>query len=218
MTGKQPRFSTSTSESKWRSMPNLVTNENSNIESRTFLHGEAIPVDPNSKKQQTKLTRKTGFYKVNESPEKCSVHSKSTKQKIREFFNRKSVSKSKKNTQKSVSSPEDALALGRAVRCHPSIDTAYTIEVHRPADEQTFGFNLRKGLDENKEGIFVSEIGNKKTEKFLGGLLHVGDEVLEINNTNVRKKSLAFVQELIKDADKIELAILPSSTLKEQQT
>jgi hypothetical protein len=196
-------------------MPNLPTSENAFAENRTFMHGEAIPLDPTSKKHHTKFTRRTGFYKVNEIPGKCSTHSRSKKQKIREFFHRKSSSKSKKNSEKLVSSPKEALALGRVVGCHSSIDTAYIIELRR-SDKVTFGFNIRKGYEERDDGMFVCKIVDKKAEKFLGGLLHVGDEILEINGTDVREKSLAFVQKLIKNAEKLELVILPFSSSKEQ--
>ncbi len=192
-------------------MPNLGTSENAFAENQTFVHGEAIPLDPTAKKHHTKFTRKTGFYKVTESPGKCSTHSKSKKQKIREFFHRNSATKSKENSQKLVSSPKEAFSLGKVVRCHPSIETAYIIELCKP-DKGSFGFNIRKGHGKRKDGMFVCKIVDKKAEKFLAGTLHVGDEILEINSTNVRAQNLAFVQKLIKNTNKLELVVLPYST------
>jgi hypothetical protein len=73
-------------------MPNLRQSE---TESRAFVYGEAIPLDPTAKKHYTKFTRKTGFYKLNESQGKSQ--SRTIKQKFRDFFRRKRSSKSKKN-------------------------------------------------------------------------------------------------------------------------
>lgn len=191
-------------------MPNISSEENTFADNRTFVRGEAIPLDPTSRTNNTKFTRKTGFYKVNESAEKCPAHSRSKKHKLRRFFNRKSASKS------AVSSPKEALALGRIVRCHPSMEGAYIIELCKH-DKGSFGFNIRKGYEKRKDGIFVCKIVDKKAEKFLSGLLHVGDEILEINGTNINEKSLAHVQKLIRNSDKLQLTILPYSKGKELQ-
>ena len=189
-------------------MPNLSNGENTFGDNRTFMRGEAIPLDPASRTNNTKFTRKTGFYKVNESTEKCPADSRSKKGKIRRFFNRKSASKLV------VSSPKEALALGRVVRRHSSTEAAYVIELCKQ-DKGTFGFNIRKGYEKRKDGIFVCKIVDKKTEKFLSGLLHVGDEILEVNGSNINEKSLAYIQKLIKNVDKLQLTILPYSAGKE---
>lgn len=167
------------------------------------MYGEAIPYDSTTRKPLTKFTRKTGYYKVNDT------RSRSKKQKIGDFFLGKTSTKCRKNSHTlSVSSPTKALALGRVVRYHENNETAYIIELCRN-DSGSFGFNISKGYEQRKDGIFVRKIEDKMAGKFLVGLLHVGDEILEVNSTNVTEKSLEFVQKLIKNADKLELAILP---------
>ena len=113
-----------------------------------------------------------------------------------------------------MSSPKEALALGRVVRRHSSTEAAYIIELCKE-DKGTFGFNIRKGYEKRKDGIFVCKIVDKKTEKFLSGLLHVGDEILEVNGSSINEKSLAHIQKLIKNVDKLQLTILPYSAGKE---
>ena len=189
-------------------MPNLSNGEHTIVENCSFVRGEAIPLDSTPRTNNTKFTRKTGFYKVNESDEKSPTHSRSKKAKILRFFNRKSASKSV------VSPPKEALALGRIVRCHPSTEGAHIIELCKHG-EGTFGFNIRKGHEKRRDGIFVSKIVDKKAEKFLPGLLHVGDEILEINGASINDKSLAHAQKLIRNADKLHLTILPHSGRKQ---
>ncbi|XP_028407697.1 uncharacterized protein LOC114530289 [Dendronephthya gigantea] len=199
---------------KWKSMPNLSNgSETISLENRKLMYGEAIPLDPTAKKQQTKFTRKSGFYTVNESSREDSYDSKRKPGMFREkFFAKKGKTKSKKNSRiADVSSPQQGLALGRMVRCHTCVETAYIIELNKP-EEGTFGFDISKGNEKHEDGVFVRKITDKKTEKFLGGLLNVGDEILEINNTSVRGESLTFVQKLMQNAEKIQLAILPCST------
>lgn len=193
-------------------MPNLSNGETISFENRKLMYGEAIPLDPTGKKHQTKFTRKSGFYKVNESPRGNSFDSAKKRKFRQKLFAKRGKTKSKKNSHViDVSLPTEGLALGRMVKCHAVIETAYIIELNKPK-KGTFGFDICKGNKEREDGMFVCKIADKKTEKFLGGLLHVGDEILEINDTSVRHESLAFAQRLMQNAEKLQLAILPCTT------
>ena len=98
---------------------------------------------------------------------------------------------------------------------HSSTDNAYTIELSKP-ENGSYGFRLQNGYRHHKNGIFVSKIADKRAQKFLGGFLSVGDEVMEINSTSVQDQNCKTVNKLVRNSEKLLLTILPYSARKDK--
>ena len=199
-------------KAKWNSMPNLPTSQNECNQNIEMMYEEAIPVEPNNncKKHRSKFGRRSGLYVVNENPEERDLQPISTSQKLklRRLFHKKGSPKMQTSKYTSVSSPKEAQSIGRLISFHPTVEAAYVVEIRRPASG-ALGFLIQKGYHQHRNGIFICRMTDKKIEKFFGGLIHIGDEILEINNTNIQEKSVEFVNKLIKSSDKLHMTILP---------
>lgn len=198
---------------KWKSLDNLtnMAHDNTIFTNYISLKGDAIPMDGKNKRV-SKFSRKTGFYSVNDQPKECPLQSKKKKHKMRRFCE-KVQSKKKDNASRLITSPSEIRTLGRYIGQHPDIINAFIIELHK-LENKTFGFNIRKGYEDHKNGVFVSKIVDKKAEKFLCGLINVGDEILEIDRTAIREESFSLVKSQLSDANKLVLTILSHSSRK----
>ena len=204
-------------KNKWQSMPNLSANHEYDCnQNRKMMYGEAIPVDPNEdkKKNNSKFGRKSGLYVVNDSPEK--MHQElPAKKKItlrRKLFHKNGSTKACPSKYTTVSAPQQAQSMGRMVGLHATNEAAYVVEINRLASG-SFGFSVtQKGYSQYKKGIFISKIADKRKAKFFAGLIHVGDELVEINSTSVQDQNLASVNKLINNSEKLLITILPYSS------
>ena len=64
-------------------------------------------------------------------------------------------------------------------------------------------------------GIFVTRLGDGHPAKILAGLLQVGDEILEINGQDIRRKKLDDVYDLMMDNDALMLHVRPLASRAE---
>ena len=216
---QEPYTATNSSKKeKWQSMPNLVPNHDNFPDDQQMMYGEAIPVDPEEKGVQRKKKRgwRSSTYMVNTSPGQ-EDNEKYEKQKHKfwlksKFFHKKNSLKPKGYALKipTVGAPKKAQPIGRIMGPHLKTQHAYTLELCRP-ESGSYGFHLQNGYRQFKKGVFVSKISDKKAKKFLGGFIHVGDEVLEINSTNVQEQNYSTVYKLLTSSEKLSLTLLPYS-------
>ncbi|XP_063966196.1 uncharacterized protein KIAA1614-like [Lytechinus pictus] len=105
-----------------------------------------------------------------------------------------------------VTSPTHGRKIGRLLDIKP--DRTQVIELVKPPNGP-FGFYIAKGTSANGNGIFVTRLGDGHPAKILAGLLQVGDEILEINGQDIRRKKLDDVYDLMMDNDSLVLHVRP---------
>ena len=184
-----------------------------------MMYGEAIPVDPNEdkKKNNSKFGRRSGLYVVNDdSPEKMHQELPAKKKMTlrRKLFHKNGSTRTCSSKYTAVSAPQEARSMGRMVGLHATNEAAYVVEINRSTGG-SFGFSVtQKGYSQYEKGIFISKIADKRKAKFFAGLIHVGDELVEINSTCVQDQNLASVNKLINNSEKLLITILPYSSRK----
>ncbi|XP_045553272.1 uncharacterized protein KIAA1614 [Salmo salar] len=93
-----------------------------------------------------------------------------------------------------VGSPSGVSSVGRVAQAFP--DGTLLLELSRPPIGP-FGFLLSRGKGRLDSGVYVEEMGDSSTVKMYGGLLGVGDELLEVNGEKVAGLSLDLVTRLM---------------------
>lgn len=89
-----------------------------------------------------------------------------------------------------------------------SLDGTQVVELRRPPG-RSFGFFLARGRLHSHHGVFVSRMHDARARKVLHGLLDVGDEILEVNGTDVRDADIVTVNSLMKNQTTVLLTVLP---------
>ncbi|KAM9504322.1 uncharacterized protein KIAA1614-like isoform 1-T2 [Salvelinus alpinus] len=93
-----------------------------------------------------------------------------------------------------VGSPSGVRSVGRVAQAFP--DGTLLLELSRPP-KGPFGFLISRGKGRPDSGVYVEEMGDSSTVKMYGGLLGVGDELLEVNGEKVAGLSLDLVTRLM---------------------
>ncbi|XP_071019227.1 rho GTPase-activating protein syd-1-like [Oncorhynchus clarkii lewisi] len=93
-----------------------------------------------------------------------------------------------------VSSPSGVRSMRRVAQAFP--DGTLLLELSRPP-KGPFGFLISRGKGRPDSGVYVEEMGDSSTVKMYGGLLGVGDELLEVNCEKVAGLSLDLVTRLL---------------------
>ncbi|XP_071496178.1 uncharacterized protein [Diadema antillarum] len=111
-----------------------------------------------------------------------------------------------------VTLPTHGRKIGRLLAVKP--DGTQVIQLVKPPNGP-FGFYIAKGTSSHGDGIFVTRLGDGHPAKILAGLLHVGDEILEINGQDLRRKKLDDVYDLMMDNDVLALRVRPLASREE---
>lgn len=89
-----------------------------------------------------------------------------------------------------------------------NLDGTQVVELRRPPG-RSFGFFLARGRVQAHHGIFVSRMPDLHTRQVLQGLLEVGDEILEVNGTDIRDADIMTVNSLMTNQSTLLLTVLP---------
>ncbi|XP_064457546.1 uncharacterized protein LOC135368295 [Ornithodoros turicata] len=89
-----------------------------------------------------------------------------------------------------------------------NLDGSQVVELRRPVG-RSFGFFLARGRVHTHQGVFVSRMHDAQTQQVLQGLLDVGDEILEVNGTDVRDADIMQVNALMANQNTLLLTVLP---------
>jgi len=209
---------------KSKSLPNLGYSQQSSFDETPGFSGTILACD-NPKKRTKRILqrfgRRSGLYVVNDVPtsEKPKhPFSTSTSWKKRRSKLEKSASHEPSHVNEStkvwydhttaVSKPSNGQVLGRVLSLREDLGMAYEIELQRPKDG-LFGFFIQKGYKECRKGVFISRIMDSASAKFIAGLLNPGDELLELNGESTMAKSVAEVQNIMAQSDKLLLTVMP---------
>ncbi|XP_076342241.1 uncharacterized protein LOC143242642 isoform X2 [Tachypleus tridentatus] len=101
---------------------------------------------------------------------------------------------------------------GQLVQLHE--DGSQVVELRKPP-KKPFGFFLARGRIRNCKGVFVSRMRDHEAMNLLSGLIDIGDEILEIDDVNVKEKDIIEVNSLMAKKNNIFLTILPYSSRKD---
>ncbi|XP_050024297.2 uncharacterized protein [Dermacentor andersoni] len=89
-----------------------------------------------------------------------------------------------------------------------NLDGTQVVELRRPPG-RSFGFFLARGRVHAHHGVFVSRMPDAHTQQVLQGLLDIGDEILEVNGTDVRDADIMTVNSLMTNQSTLLLTVLP---------
>uniref|UniRef100_A0A131YYU7 PDZ/DHR/GLGF domaincontaining protein n=1 Tax=Rhipicephalus appendiculatus TaxID=34631 RepID=A0A131YYU7_RHIAP len=89
-----------------------------------------------------------------------------------------------------------------------NLDGTQVVELRRPPG-RSFGFFLARGRVHAHHGVFVSRMPDAHTQQVLQGLLDIGDEILEVNGTDVRDADIMKVNSLMTNQSTLLLTVLP---------
>ncbi|XP_037514462.1 nascent polypeptide-associated complex subunit alpha, muscle-specific form [Rhipicephalus sanguineus] len=89
-----------------------------------------------------------------------------------------------------------------------NLDGTQVVELRRPPG-RSFGFFLARGRVQAHHGVFVSRMPDAHTQQVLQGLLDIGDEILEVNGTDVRDADIMTVNSLMTNQSTLLLTVLP---------
>lgn len=89
-----------------------------------------------------------------------------------------------------------------------NLDGTQVVELRRPPG-RSFGFFLARGRVHTHHGVFVSRMPDVLTQQLLQGLLDIGDEILEVNGTDVRDADIMTVNSLMTNQNTLLLTVLP---------
>ncbi|XP_041862007.1 uncharacterized protein si:dkey-121a11.3 isoform X2 [Melanotaenia boesemani] len=93
-----------------------------------------------------------------------------------------------------ISHPRSARSVGRILQV--CSDGTFLLELSRPMG-QSYGFIISRGKGRLDSGVYVEDMVDTSTEKLYGGLLAVGDEIVEVDGEKVACLSLDHVNELL---------------------
>ncbi|KAL4219301.1 hypothetical protein ACF0H5_021880 [Mactra antiquata] len=96
--------------------------------------------------------------------------------------------------------------IGKLMKMYP--DGTQVIQLTKP-DNGPIGFFIAKGSAKYGNGIFISRFSASRPEQCFGGLLGIGDEILEVNSHIVRDLSQDSVYNLISNSPVVVLKIFP---------
>ena len=104
-----------------------------------------------------------------------------------------------------VSNPSLLRPIGRLLRTHTG--QLHIIELHKPPDGH-FGIYISQG--EGKK-IFISRFASNTAKKFYTGLLTPGDEIVSVNDVQIKDKSLDYVYGILSRLSSVVLSVVPVS-------
>ncbi|XP_064616841.1 rho GTPase-activating protein syd-1-like [Liolophura sinensis] len=105
-----------------------------------------------------------------------------------------------------VDTPTHPRAIGRLLELKP--DGTQTVELTRPP-HGPFGIYIARATAQYNYSVFVTRFSDGHPEKLFAGLLNVGDEILEINDSSVKNLSLDEVYNLMGSTDTMVLRTVP---------
>ncbi|CAL1271285.1 unnamed protein product [Larinioides sclopetarius] len=89
-----------------------------------------------------------------------------------------------------------------------NLDGSQVVELTKPPNKP-YGFFVARGRVRNSKGVFVSRMRDQETQKQLAGLLDIGDEILEIDGSNVKDADIMEVNSLMANKNTLLLTVLP---------
>ena len=104
-----------------------------------------------------------------------------------------------------VSNPSLLRPIGRLLRTHTG--QLHIIELHKPPGDH-FGIYISQG--EGKK-IFISRFASITAKKFYTGLLTPGDEIVSVNDVQIKDKSLDYVYGILSRLSSVVLSVVPVS-------
>ncbi|XP_075038376.1 uncharacterized protein KIAA1614 homolog [Mixophyes fleayi] len=104
-----------------------------------------------------------------------------------------------------IGSPAMARAVGKVAEVYP--DGTRLLELKCP-EHGGLGFTISSGNGRPDSGIYVQEMCDANTAKLYSGLLHVGDEILEVNGAKVATLGLSHMTEIMHREPSLSLRVL----------
>ncbi|GIZ00101.1 PDZ domain-containing protein [Caerostris extrusa] len=89
-----------------------------------------------------------------------------------------------------------------------NLDGSQVVELTKPPTKP-YGFFVARGRVRNSKGVFVSRMRDQETQKQLAGLLDIGDEILEIDGSNVKNADIMEVNSMMANKNTLLLTVLP---------
>ncbi|XP_076436580.1 uncharacterized protein LOC143276079 [Babylonia areolata] len=104
---------------------------------------------------------------------------------------------------------KDIRPIGRLLQLNP--DGTQLLELIRPPHGQ-LGVQLTQGNEETLQGKFVSGFVDRSTQKLLSGILHIGDQILRINDRSIDDCPLIEVHDIIDSQQRLKFLVLPTDS------
>lgn len=122
------------------------------------------------------------------------------------------------STQKQEISMKNPINQSTTSQNIPSVQTIHNVDITRPNKKEPLGFFIRQGDGfSNKTGIFISRV-TKGSLAETGGLLKVGDEILRINDVDIKGYSLTDVVQLIQAPTRLVLTLRTTLNRVQERT
>lgn len=108
-----------------------------------------------------------------------------------------------------VGDPSFFRPIGRVLQMNPAEGTLLVEMVKPPSGP--FGFYIARKKEAGDTGsVYISRLSDSYPDKMFAGLMRTGDEITEVNGTDVSGLTLDQVYDLILDSDRTLLKIKPS--------
>lgn len=108
-----------------------------------------------------------------------------------------------------VGNPSYFRPIGRVLQMNPAEGTLL-VEMMKPSSGP-FGFYIaRKKEAGNSGSVYISRLSDSYPDKMFAGLMRTGDEITEVNGTNVSGLTLDQVYDLILDSERTLLKLKPA--------
>ncbi|XP_077968483.1 uncharacterized protein LOC120344403 isoform X2 [Styela clava] len=108
-----------------------------------------------------------------------------------------------------VGTPSYFRPIGRVLQMNPAEGTLLVEMVKPPSGP--FGFYIARKKEAGDSGsVFISRLSDSYPDKMFAGLMRTGDEITEINGTNVSGLTLDQVYDLILDSERTLLKLKPA--------
>ncbi|XP_071948843.1 uncharacterized protein [Antedon mediterranea] len=147
--------------------------------------------------------------KFKRSASSSDVFSRERSGSVTSFSSTSSYTRPRRSTfETDVTVPTHLRKVGRLLQLNE--DGTQVIELVKPPSGP-FGFYIAKGKCNSEAGVFVTRLSDGHPEKILLGLIHVGDEILSINDVAVSGKSIDAVYDIILENERLIIKILPLS-------
>ncbi|XP_041647281.1 uncharacterized protein LOC121512193 [Cheilinus undulatus] len=112
-----------------------------------------------------------------------------------------------------VGRPSSARSVGRVIQI--CSDGTFLLEISR-LKNRTFGFIISRGKGRPNSGVYVEDMADSSTQKLYGGLLEVGDEIVEVNGETVACLTLDQVTSLLTQTTTTNIRVLRHQRLSPQ--
>ena len=111
-------------------------------------------------------------------------------------------------TDRTISCPASGSPIGKMVDIVDGKKSLHRVAIIQPPNG-LYGFYVQRGFRRHKKGIFVGSFVNENIKKLFTGVLREGDEIIELNSSEIDTLTLKDILNILSEAKRLDMLILP---------